>query len=246
MAGPPMIDPEELERNLQALARLDPEDLAKGRHGMKDRRKSLTQAITDAVREFFGLEDADVAKVGRKISAERLKVIKEALTQARTAADRLAALVKEVEEEPEPEGFTDQTRTKGGTDMTDQIKAAVEAALKPVAERLDQITARLDAVERVANKAADQPDTQGQPPALDAEAITSAVAAATKPLEDRLTALDERLRGVEKVATKSRQPDPDDDAKDKRTSHDPFGDAVRERRAPVVPPQPGFRMPVRT
>jgi hypothetical protein len=243
-----MIDPEELKRNLQALARLAPEDLANGRHGTKDRRKSLTQAITDAVRDFFGLEDADAAKVGRKISAERLKVIKEALNQARAAADRLAALVKEVEEEPEPEGFTDQMRTKGGTDMTDPIKAAVEAALKPVAERLDQITTRLDAVEKVVNKAADQQDTdkQNQPHMPDAEAIKSAVAGATKPLEDRLTALDERLKGVEKLATRSRQPDPDEDTKDKRTSDDPFGDAVRDRRPPVVPPHPGFRMPVRT
>jgi hypothetical protein len=243
-----MIDPEELKRNLQALARLDPEDLIKrrhGRHGMQDRRKSLTQAITDAVRDFFGLEDADAAKVGRKISAERLKVIKEALSQARAAADRLAALVKEVEEEPEPEGFTEHTRTKGGTDMTDPIKAAVEDALKPVAERLDQITTRLEAVERVVNKAADQSDKKAQP-VTDAEAIKSAVAAATKPLEDRLAALDERLKGVEKIATRSRQPNPDEDASEKRTSDDPFGDAVRERRPPIVPPHPGFRMPVRT
>ncbi len=125
----------------------------------------------------------------------------------------------------------------------EELQAAIAEALKPVGQRLDQITTRLDAVEKVVNKAAEEPGGQGQPP-LDAEAVKSAVAAATKPLEDRLAALDERLRGVEKVATKSRQPEPDGD-KDK-ASADPFGDAVRARREPVVPPQPGFRLPVRT
>jgi hypothetical protein len=238
-----MIDPEVLRRDILALAKLSLEDLGV----KKERRKSLTQAIADAVREFFGLEDAEVAKVGRKISAERLKVIKEALSQARAAADRLAALVKEVEEEPEPDSFTDHTRAKGGAEMKpEELQAAVEAAIKPVGERLDQITTRLDAVEKVVNKAADPPDKdkKDQLPAADAEAIKSAVAAATKPLEDRLAALDERLRGVERVATKSRQPEPDGDKS--KVSQDPFGDAVRERREPVVAPHPGFRMPVRT
>ena len=241
-----MIDPEGLRRDILALAKLSLQDL--GVKEKEKRRKSLTQAIADAVREFFGLEDAEVAKVGRKISAERLKVIKEALAQARAAADRLEALVKEVEEEPEPESFTDQARAKGGTDMKpEELQAAVEAAIKPVGERLDQITTRLDAVEKVVNKAAEQPekDKQDQHAAADAEAIKSAVAAAIKPLEDRLSALDERLKGVEKIATKSRQLESDDEQKKKRTD-DPFGDAVRERREPVVPPHPGFRLPVRT
>lgn len=233
MTKPPTIDPEVLKRNLQVLAKLDPEKAFHGMLERRRRRKSLTDAITEAVKDFFGFQDVDVAKVGRKISAQRLKIIKEAVSQARAASDRLEALVKEVEDEPDPDDHA-----KGGAEMKpEEIKAAVEAAIKPVGERLDQVTTRLDAVEKVVNKAADPPpdkDKKADPPAADVEVIKSAVAA-----------LDERLKGVEKVALKSKQPE-GDNIKDKKGSDDPFGDAVRDRRDPVVPPHPGFRMPVRT
>lgn len=227
------MDAEALKRDLQALARLDPEKA----FGVQRRRKSLVDAITETVKNFFGL-DADVAKAGRKISAARLKIIKDAITNARAAADLLEGLVAEVEAEPETESFTEQMRTKGGTEeMTDQIKAAVADALKSVGERLDQITARLDAVEKVVNKAADD---------VDVEVVKSAVAEAIKPLQEKLHGLDERLKAVERMTTKSRQPDPDEDGRNKRKSEDPFGDAVRERREPVAPRYPGIRTSVRT
>lgn len=124
---------------------------------------------------------AEVEKVGRKISAARLKALKDAHAI-------LAQIIAEAEADisNEEEGFT---VTK--EELTSLVSKAVEEATKPINERLEKL-------EKEAGKdEVSKEDIQA--------IIQEAVAKAVKPLEERLEVV-EKVRGISNKIPEGKDP----------------------------------------
>lgn len=220
------IDPERLKKDIEALGKLSVDDLKKGG---ATKRHSFLEAIGQSFLEFLGV---DAEKAGRKLSRARLQKLQGLQGKVKEVGDELTALLKDADG---GDGFLDALRDKGDIDMKpEEIKAAVTEAIKPLQTGLDELKTRVGTVEADVKKAAKpDADDKDKPDAAAAEALKGVVADALKPIQTGLDELKTRVQGVEDLAKKSRQPDPDPD-KDKKPDKDPFGTAVREKRAALV------------
>lgn len=114
-----------------------------------------------------------VEKVGRKISAARLKALKDAY-------NILAQIIAEAEADNQDGEGTQVTKEE----LAKMVAEAVNEATKPISERLEKL-----------EKQADGKSEAGQEKDDLQEVIKAAVAEAVKPLEDRLEVV-EKARGI--------------------------------------------------
>lgn len=115
----------------------------------------------------------EVKKAGRKISAARLKALKD-------AHSILAQIIAEAEADNQDWEGTQVTKEE----LTKMVAEAVNEATKPISERLEKL-----------EKQADGKPEAGQEKDELQEVIKAAVAEAIKPLEDRLEVV-EKARGI--------------------------------------------------
>ena len=137
---------------------------------------------------FFDVPETEIQKAGKKVSGKNLEALK--------AAQRaLSAVISEAEPEPEPpEKNKDDNGEKEAEEvkkeeLTEVMKQAMEAALKPINDRLDKIE----------KEDADDEQAETEDVAEGTEAITeiikSVIGEALSPLESRLEKV-EKSRGM--------------------------------------------------
>ena len=137
---------------------------------------------------FFDVPETEIQKAGKKVSGKNLEALK--------AAQRaLSAVISEAEPEPEPsEKDKDNHGEKEAEEvkkeeLTEVMKQAMEAALKPINDRLDKIEKE--------DSASEQEETEeGEDKTEDiTEIIKSVIGEALSPLESRLEKV-EKSRGM--------------------------------------------------
>lgn len=135
---------------------------------------------------FFDVPETEIQKAGKKVSGKNLEALK--------AAQRaLSAVISEAEPEPEPSekdnhGEKEAEEVKK-EELTEVMKQAMEAALKPINDRLDKIEKEDSAGEQ-------EEAGEGEDKTEDiTEIIKSVIGEALSPLESRLEKV-EKSRGM--------------------------------------------------
>lgn len=149
------------------------------------KNKVNTVAITKGD-SFFDVPEAEIQKAGKKVSGKNLEALK-------AAQKALSAVISEAESEPS-EKDKDSNREKEAEEvkkeeLTEIMKQAMEAALKPINDRLDKIEK-----EDVTGEQEETEDVAEGSEAI-TEIIKSVIDEALNPLESRLEKV-EKSRGM--------------------------------------------------
>ena len=144
---------------------------------MKNKVNTSTIAKGD---RFFDVPETEIQKAGKKVSSKNLEALKEAqkaLSAVISEAELDTRTVEKEEEEVKKE------------ELTEVMKQAMEAALKPINDRLDRIE-KADAISEQTEFAEGEERTENI-----TEVIKSVISKALSPLENRLEKV-EKSRGI--------------------------------------------------
>lgn len=135
---------------------------------------------------FFDVPDIEIEKSGKKVSSKNLAALKE-------AHKALSAVIEEAEkkEETNKENKSEMEEAElNKTELAEVMKSAMEAALKPINERLDKIEKADAEPEGAGSEGGVAGEPEGNADDDISEVVKTAVAEVVKPIESRLEAIE--------------------------------------------------------